>query len=365
MTENANILTTPSVTPSRHQVIALAYDGLCTFEFGVAVEIFGLPRPEMGDNWYQFAVAAVDEGPLCATGGIHLMTDGGPELLAQADTIVVPGWRGVDAPVPEALCAALASAHARGCRIISICSGVFVLAAAGLLNGRQATTHWRYTAALQSRFPQIQVVEDVLYVGDALLMTSAGSAAGIDLCLHLVREDFGSEAANVVARRLVVSPHRDGGQAQQVLRPVARSRESLRLGQLFDYLHQHLAASHTVASLAQRAGMGTRTFLRRFEEATGKTPARWLLEERLLRARQHLTESTMGIDQIAERCGFASAGTLRHHFRQHFALSPLQYRKQFTPSPIAKSSQPRTIDGHSNPVARRVDDEERVSGSDL
>ncbi|CAH3307765.1 HTH-type transcriptional regulator CdhR [Klebsiella pneumoniae] len=317
MTENANILTTPSVTPSRHQVIALAYDGLCTFEFGVAVEIFGLPRPEMGDNWYQFAVAAVDEGPLCATGGIRLMTDGGPELLAQADTIVVPGWRGVDAPVPEALCAALASAHARGCRIISICSGVFVLAAAGLLNGRQATTHWRYTAALQSRFPQIQVVEDVLYVGDALLMTSAGS------------------------------------------------RESLRLGQLFDYLHQHLAASHTVASLAQRAGMGTRTFLRRFEEATGKTPARWLLEERLLRARQHLTESTMGIDQIAERCGFASAGTLRHHFRQHFALSPLQYRKQFTPSPIAKSSQPRTIDGHSKPVARRVDDEERVSGSDL
>ncbi|SBX31735.1 transcriptional regulator FtrA [Klebsiella pneumoniae] len=291
--------------------------------------------------------------------------DGCHERVAQADTIVVPGWRGVDAPVPEALCAALASAHARGCRIISICSGVFVLAAAGLLNGRQATTHWRYTAALQSRFPQIQVVEDVLYVGDALLMTSAGSAAGIDLCLHLVREDFGSEAANVVARRLVVSPHRDGGQAQQVLRPVARSRESLRLGQLFDYLHQHLAASHTVASLAQRAGMGTRTFLRRFEEATGKTPARWLLEERLLRARQHLTESTMGIDQIAERCGFASAGTLRHHFRQHFALSPLQYRKQFTPSPIAKSSQPRTIDGHSKPVARRVDDEERVSGSDL
>ncbi|EEW39464.1 DJ-1/PfpI family protein [Klebsiella pneumoniae subsp. rhinoscleromatis ATCC 13884] len=227
MTENANILTTPSVTPSRHQVIALAYDGLCTFEFGVAVEIFGLPRPEMGDNWYQFAVAAIDEGPLCATGGIRLMTEGGPELLAQADTIVVPGWRGVDAPVPEALCAALASAHARGCRIISICSGVFVLAAAGLLNGRQATTHWRYTAALQSRFPQIQVVEDVLYVGDALLMTSAGSAAGIDLCLHLVREDFGSEAANVVARRLVVSPHRDGGQAQQVLRPVARSLPSL------------------------------------------------------------------------------------------------------------------------------------------
>ncbi|GHK51785.1 hypothetical protein KPZU09_15210 [Klebsiella pneumoniae] len=148
----------------------------------------------------------------------------------------------------------------------------FVLAAAGLLNGRRATTHWRYTAALQSRFPQIQVVEDVLYVGDALLMTSAGSAAGIDLCLHLVREDFGSEAANVVARRPVVSPHRDGGQAQQVLRPVARSRESLRLGQLFDYLHQHLAASHTVASLAQRAGMGTRTFCAALRRPPVKRP---------------------------------------------------------------------------------------------
>lgn len=272
MTENANILTTPSVTPSRHQVIALAYDGLCTFEFGVAVEIFGLPRPEMGDNWYQFAVAAVDEGPLCATGGIRLMTDGGPELLARRIRSWSPAGAASTPRSPRRCAPRWLPAHARGCRIISICSGVFVLAAAGLLNGRQATTHWRYTAALQSRFPQIQVVEDVLYVGDALLMTSAGSAAGIDLCLHLVREDFGSEAANVVARRLVVSPHRDGGQAQQVLRPVARSRESLRLGQLFDYLHQHLAASHTVASLAQRAGMGTRTFCAALRRPPVKRP---------------------------------------------------------------------------------------------
>ena len=270
MTENANILTTPSVTPSRHQVIALAYDGLCTFEFGVAVEIFGLPRPEMGDNWYQFAVAAVDEGPLCATGGIRLMTDGGPELRP-CGYDRGPGWRGVDAPVPEALCAALASAHARGCRIISICSGVFVLAAAGLLNGRRDNPLALHRGAAVP-FSADPVVEDVLYVGDALLMTSAGSAAGIDLCLHLVREDFGSEAANVVARRPVVSPHRDGGQAQQVLRPVARSRESLRLGQLFDYLHQHLAASHTVASLAQRAGMGTRTFCAALRRPPVKRP---------------------------------------------------------------------------------------------
>ncbi|HCL6543326.1 TPA: transcriptional regulator FtrA [Klebsiella oxytoca] len=327
MTENAEIMTIPSVTLSRHRVVALAYDGLCTFEFGVAVEIFGLPRPEMGERWYRFAVAAVDEGELRATGGIRLMTDGGMSLLSEADTIVVPGWRGIDSPVPPDLCQALVAAHARGCRIISICSGVFVLAAAGLLNGRQATTHWRYTDQLRARFPLIEVIDDVLYVGAEGVMTSAGSAAGIDLCLHQVREDFGIDAANIVARRLVVSPHRDGGQAQQIVRPVAKARESQRLGLLFDFLHQNLAANHTVASLAERAGMGSRTFLRRFEDTTGKTPARWLLDERLLRATQHLTHSRLSVEQIAELCGFANASTLRHHFRQQYALSPLQYRK--------------------------------------
>lgn len=216
MTENAEIMTIPSVTLSHHRVVALAYDGLCTFEFGVAVEIFGLPRPEMGERWYRFAVAAVDEGELRATGGIRLMTDGGMALLGEADTIVVPGWRGIDSPVPPRLCEALVAAHARGCRIISICSGVFVLAAAGLLNGRQATTHWRYTDQLRARFPQIEVVDDVLYVGAEGVMTSAGSAAGIDLCLHLVREDFGLDAANLVARRLVVSPIATAGRRSRL-----------------------------------------------------------------------------------------------------------------------------------------------------
>lgn len=216
MTENAEILTIPSVTLSRHRVVALAYDGLCTFEFGVAVEIFGLPRPEMGERWYRFAVAAVDDGELRATGGIRLMTDGGMALLGEADTIVVPGWRGIDSPVQPALCEALVAAHARGCRIISICSGVFVLAAAGLLNGRQATTHWRYTDQLRARFPRIEVIDDVLYVGAEGVMTSAGSAAGIDLCLHLVREDFGVEAANLVARRLVVSPIATAGRRSRL-----------------------------------------------------------------------------------------------------------------------------------------------------
>ncbi|WP_368543284.1 transcriptional regulator FtrA [Enterobacter soli] len=314
---------------SRPQVVVLAYDGLCTFEFGVAVEIFGLPRPEMGENWYRFAVASVDEGELRATGGIRILTDGDLSLLERADLIVVPGWRGLDAPVPDALCEALRQANARGCRVLSICSGVFVLAAAGLLDGRRATTHWRYIDALKQRFAAVEVVEDVLYQDEGDVLTSAGSAAGIDLCLHVIRRDYGTEAANQVARRLVIPPHRDGSQTQQLSRPVAQLRESQRMGQLFDFLHQNLAQPHSVETLARRVGMSERTFLRRFQDATGTTPARWLLNERLLRAKDYLENSRLSIDSIAEQTGFSQSATLRHHFRLHYSLSPAQYRRQF------------------------------------
>ncbi|MET6677697.1 transcriptional regulator FtrA [Citrobacter amalonaticus] len=314
----------------RPLVVVLAYDGLCTFEFGVAVEIFGLPRPELGADWYRFAVASVDAGPLRATGGVRLMVDGGLELLAEADIVVVPGWRGNDAPVPEALCAELRAAWARGCRLLSICSGVFVLAATGLLDGRKATTHWRYTDTLRQRFPAIEVLDNVLYHDAGLLLTSAGSAAGIDLCLYLIREDYGLEVANSVARRLVVQPHRDGAQPQQLLRPVARQRESQTLGQLFDFLHQNLTMNHDTASLAKRAGMSPRTFLRRFTDCTGTTPARWILNERLLRARDYLENSPLSVELIAEQTGFGSAALFRHHFRHTYCLSPSQYRKKFT-----------------------------------
>jgi AraC family transcriptional activator FtrA len=212
---------------------------------------------------------------------------------------------------------------------LSICSGVFVLAATGLLDRRKATTHWRYIEALKTRYPAIDVVEDVLYQDEGDILTSAGSAAGIDLCLHVVRRDYGMEAANRVARRLVIPPHRDGSQTQQLSRPVAQLRESQRLGQLFDFLHQHLALAHTVDSLARRVGMSQRTFLRRFQDATGTTPTRWLLNERLLRAKDYLENSKLSIDSIAEQTGFGQAATLRHHFRQHYALSPARYRKQF------------------------------------
>ncbi len=316
--------------PPNPLVVALAYDGLCTFEFGVAVEIFGLARPELGPDWYRFAVAAVDEGELRATGGVRVMADGDMSLIAQAGTVIVPGWRGADTPVPDALCQQLRQAHRRGCRILSICSGVFVLAAAGLLEGCRATTHWRYLETLQQRYPDVEVVPDVLYVDEGTVLTSAGSAAGIDLCRHLVRRDFGQEAANSVARRLVVQPHRDGGQTQNIVRPVPVARESKRLGLLFDYLHQQLADNHTVASLASRAGMSPRTFLRRFQDATGTTPARWLLNERLMRARGMLEKTRLSLDSIAIQVGFGSSSTLRYHFQQHFSVSPAAYRKSFT-----------------------------------
>ncbi len=316
-------------TAPNRLVVALAYDGLCTFEFGVAVEIFGLSRPEMGEDWYRFAVAAVDEGEMRAVGGLRFVTDGGLDLLKQAGTIIVPGWRGIYEPVPEALCAALRKAHENGARVLSLCSGVFILAAAGLLNGRQATTHWRYTDSLKTQFSEIEVLPDVLYVDGGTVLTAAGSAAGIDLCLHLIRRDFGTKAANMVARRLVVVPHRDGGQAQFIDKAVPEPHEKARLGPLLDAMQARLTEDYTVARLANMAGMSNRTFLRRFEAATGTTPAKWLLLQRLSKAKDLLETSRLGIETIAQTSGLGSAANLRHHFRQQFSTTPAAYRERF------------------------------------
>ena len=319
----------PNTPGASHLVVALAYDGLCTFEFGVAVEVFGLARPELGPDWYRFAVAGLDPGPLRAMGGIRVVVDGGLDLLDDAGTIIIPGWRGAREPVPPALSEALTRAHRRGARLLSICSGAFVLAAAGLLNGRRATTHWRYAALLRDLYPDIQVAPDVLYVDEGNILTSAGSAAGIDLCLHLVRRDFGPDAANSVARRLVVQPHREGGQAQFIETPVPTAREGARLGPLLDFLRERLEDEHTLASMADRAGMSLRTFLRRFAALTGTTPAEWLLTERMARARALLESDGLPVEEVATRAGFGSAATLRHHFRQKLGLSPATYRTRF------------------------------------
>lgn len=314
--------------PANRRVVALAYDGLCTFEFSVAVELFGLPRPEMGADWYQFATAAIEPGPLRGLGGVQVTADGGLDLVERAGTVIVPGWRGADAPVPQPLIDALLTARRNGARVMSICSGVFVLAAAGLLSGRKATTHWRYVDVLRMLHPDIDVQPDVLYVDAGDVLTSAGSAAGLDLGLHLVRRDYGPEAANTVARRLVVPPHRDGGQAQFIQRPVPIAHESARLGPTLERMRADLAGEHTVKALADTAGMSPRTFLRRFEAATGTTPARWLLAERLARVRDLLETSPAGVEQIAQSVGFGAAA-LRHHFRKSFATTPQAYRARF------------------------------------
>jgi AraC family transcriptional activator FtrA len=314
-------------------VVALAYDGLCTFEFGVAAEIFGLDRPEMGNAWYRFRVAAIEPGPLRAMGGIRVAADGGLSLVESAGTIIVPGWRGADSPVPERLLKALRRAHKRGARLLSFCSGVFVLAATGLLDGRRATTHWRYSEALARAYPEVTVVPDVLYVDEGNVLTAAGSAAGIDLSLHLVRRDWGAAAANSVARRLVVPSHRDGGQAQFIEAPVPEAREGGRLGRVLERMRADPAGDTTIAKLARTAGMSRRTFLRRFKASTGTTPGAWLANARVARARELLKYSAYDIEEIAAAAGFGSAATLRHHFRKHVKVSPSAYRRQFGTPP--------------------------------
>jgi AraC family transcriptional activator FtrA len=309
-------------------VVVLAYDGLCLFEFGIAVEIFGLPRPEFDFPWYRYAVVAVDQGPMRAFEGFEVRADGDLGLLPDAGTIVIPGWRSRREPPPEALLQALRDAHERGARLISICSGVFVLAAAGLLDGKRATTHWRYTDELANRFPAVEVDPGVLYVDEGQVITSAGSAAGIDACLHLVERDFGANIANSVARRLVMTPQRSGGQAQFIPTPVAQTPRH-DLSGILEWARQHLSEPLTITQLAAKALMSDRTFLRRFTEATGTTPKRWLQHERIAQARSMLESSALSSEQIALRCGFASVESFRVAFRSVVGLAPSYYREGF------------------------------------
>jgi len=312
------------------QVAVLAYDGLCTFEFGIAYEVFGLPRPEMGEGWYRYSVCGIEPGPLRAAGGLTVAADHGLEVLQKADLIVVPGWRSIDAPVPDDLIAALRAAHRRGARIMSLCSGVAVLAASGLLSGRRATTHWRYVGAIAERYPDIIFDAGVLYMDEGSILTAAGSAAGIDLCLHVVRGDFGADAANSVARRLVLPPHREGGQAQFIHAPVPQAREGIRLGPLIEWMRERLDEEQPVSLLADKAGMSQRTFQRRFEKTTGLSVGEWLLKERLRHARELLEkQAAASLDDIAAASGFGTVATMRHHFRKRLGTSPGAYRKTF------------------------------------
>lgn len=310
-----------------HLVVALAYDRLCTFEFGCVVELFALERPELGVDWYRFAVCASEPGPVRAAGGITVAAPYRLATLDRADTIVIPGWRDPDELPPEPLLKKLRAAHRRGARLCSICSGVFVLAAAGVLDGLTVTTHWRYAERLQARYLALRVNPDALYVDEGQIVTSAGSAAGLDMLLHLVRRDHGGAIANRVAQRLVLPPHRDGGQAQFVPRPVAPGGGD-RLAKLIDWMRAHAAEPHTLASLAAQAAMSTRTLQRQFADAAGMSPLAWLIRERVNVAKDMLeTHPALSLAQIAARSGFGSEESLRRHFRRVAKTSPAAYRR--------------------------------------
>jgi len=317
---------------ARHRVIAVAYDRIALFELAIASEVFGLPRPELGVPLYEFEICSLERGALRATVPIQLSSNRGLRSLEHADTIIIPGWRDPKEAPPARLVSALLRAHGRGVRLVSICSGVFVLAATGLLDGKRATTHWRYTDILRQLHPSIRVVPDVLHVDDGRVFTSAGSAAGIDLCLHLVRLDHGAEVANQVARRLVVPPHRDGGQAQFIDRPL--SRDSGRtLARTLEWALAHIDEPIGVDDLASAAAISPRTFLRRFRGEMGTSPHAWLTRQRVLTAQRLLETRGDSVEEVAARVGFGTSQTLRLHFRRILRTSPAAYRKQFSRRP--------------------------------
>ena len=309
-------------------VVALVGEGLAAFELGVVAEVFGMDRSDGGLPVYDFAVASMDPMPLTTSSGFQVMTPHGLERLAAADLVAIPAWPVRREAIPEVL-EALLAAHARGARIMTVCSGAFLLAQTGLLNGRRATTHWKHTDELARRFPEIEVDPAVLYVDDDPLFTSAGTAAGIDLCLHILRKEHGARLANCVARRMVVPPHRDGGQAQFVDTYVPEAHDNADLAPLLEWMQEHLDEPHSVSTLAKRAMMSERTFARRFRAITGTTPHAWLLRQRVLLAQRLLETGERSVEEVARRSGFGTAAMLRHHFVRERGTSPAAYAKTF------------------------------------
>lgn len=311
-----------------HRVVVLAYDRLWPLEFGIAVEIFGWARPEfLGMDWYDFAVAGPKE-EIRSLGGMTMKPDLGYEAAADADTLIIPAWRDVNERPPEDMLQAVRQAAENGARLVSFCTGAFVLAHAGVLSRRRATTHWRDFGQLQEAFPDIELVDDVLYVDDGDVITSAGSSAAVDCCLHIIRRDYGGEVANRIARSLVTPPHREGGQSQYIEAPY-QERAGQSVAVVLDWAREHLHEPIDIADMAEAAGMSGRTFLRRFRDGTGTTPLKWLRRERVLRAMRLLEKTEISLGDIAEQCGFGSVETFRTAFRDIAGVAPYSYRKRF------------------------------------
>jgi AraC family transcriptional activator FtrA len=312
----------------RLQSVAVIIDHtFAAFEFAIGVEVFGVDRTAQGLPGFDFAVCSVEPGPVRTTNGFTVTTEHGLERVEGADLVLVVPVGSEYRPGPE-LTAALTRAVDRGALVASLCTGAFTLARAGLLSGRSAATHWFHEDDFRGEFPDVDLVSDVLYVEDGPVVTSAGTAAGIDMCLNLVRRAHGAEAANGIARRMVVPPHRDGGQAQFVQTPV-RNCAAPTLSPVLDWAVAHLAEDLSITRLAARAMMSERTFARRFREETGTTPHQWVQLQRVALAERLLEGGDLGIEEVARRSGFGSAAMLRHHFGRRRRTTPVAYRRTF------------------------------------
>ncbi|RGC70928.1 HTH-type transcriptional regulator CdhR [Micromonospora sp. MW-13] len=309
-------------------VAVVALDQVAAFELGVLAEVFGTDRTADGFPGYRFTVSSADGAPVRTASGFHLIPHADLAPVEEADLVAVPAHSG-GADVPPAVLAALRRADARGAYVLSVCSGAFLLGAAGLLDDRECTTHWRYVDELQRRNPRARVRCNSLYVADGNLLTSAGTAAGIDACLHLVRQEHGSAIATRLARRMVVPPHRDGGQSQYIEAPIPKAPEAPTLEPVLAWLMGHLDRPVTIDGLAARAGMTPRTFARRFRAETGTTPHDWLTNQRVLLARRLLEETGLSVEGVAGRAGFGDAAALRHHFTRRLGTTPHAYRATF------------------------------------
>lgn len=319
-----------------HRVAVHAYEGIASFELGVAVEVFGLARPKLDVGWwYDFALFAERPGRLGAVGGFGLDVPHGLEALDDVGTVILLGTPDAYGDPPEELLDALRRAHARGARLVSICSGAFVLAATGLLDGRRATTHWMYAELLAKRYPHVDVDPRVLYVDSGDVLTSAGTAAGIDLCLHLVRKDHGAQIANRVAKRMVVPPHRTGDQAQYVDAPLPPRPHADPVGIVMEWALERLDQRIGVPDMARAAHLSTRSLTRRFAEATGTSPARWLLEQRIARSVELLEHGDLGVEDVGAAVGIPSPAAFRRHFARVMGVPPSAYRRAFTTAAAA------------------------------
>lgn len=308
-------------------VAAVVLPGIAPFELGVVCEIFGIDRTDTGGPAFDFTICTPEPGLVPTKLGMELVVHEGLGATADADLVVMPAY-GADQEVPEVVLDVLRDAERRGAWVLSVCSGAFALARAGLLDGRRCTTHWMYTDQLAREYPQAEVDPAVLYVEDRRVVTSAGTAAGIDAGLHLVRRELGAAAAAAIARRMVVPPHRDGGQAQYIDSPVPESGDG-ELAPLLAWITEHLDDEITVPVLARRARMSERTFARRFRAETGTTPALWTARQRLLRAQELLEETDLPVEEVGRRAGFGGAAGLRHHFARELGTSPAAYRRTF------------------------------------